>query len=105
MANANDVQQVLSNLGAAALGIASPTLAVRWVVGADPTEGAAATMSPTSTNEWGAPAAGVFTKTGGTAGIVMPDGSPAPATAAVLRLFPEVVVRLARLIASVIESR
>ncbi len=105
MANANDIQQILSNLGLTALGIESPRLAIRWVVGADPTEGAAATMSLTSTDEWVTPAAGVFIKTGGAAGIVMPDGSPAPTNAAVLRLFPEVVVRLARLIASVIESR
>lgn len=105
MANANDIQQIVSNLGLTALGIASPRLAIRWVVGADPAEGAAATMSLTSTDEWAAPAAGVFIKTDATAGIVMPDGSTAPTTAAVLRLFPQVILRLTRLIASVIEGR
>ena len=105
MVNANDVQQVLSNLGMGALGVASPRLAIRWVVGADPAEAAAETMSLTSTNEWVAPADGVFTRTGGAAGIVMADGSPAPTDAAVLQLFPQVVIRLARLIASVIEGR
>ena len=105
MANANDIQQIVSNLGLTALGIASPRLAIRWVVGADPAEGAPATLSLTSSDEWVAPAAGILIKTGGTTGIMMPDGSPAPTTAVVLRLFPQVVLRLARLIASVIEGR
>jgi hypothetical protein len=105
MTTANDVQQLLSNIGLTALGIESPRLAIRWVAGVDPGEGAAATMSLTSSDEWVAPAAGVFIKTGGTVGITMPDGSPAPTTAAMLRLFPQVVIRLARLIASVIEGR
>ena len=85
MTTANDIQQLLSNIGLTALGIESPRLAIRWVVGADPSEGAAATMSLTSSDEWVAPAAGVFIKAGGTAGITLPDGSPAPTTAAVLR--------------------
>ncbi len=124
MAVLDDIQQGFANLGLNQLGIASPLLAVRWTEDATPTEGAAESLSLTSTDGWVAPAGGVlsFTRVAAEAllaptqfvapagvltRILRPDGSSIPETelAAILRLHPQIYLRLTRLYASILESR
>jgi hypothetical protein len=101
----NDIQQGLSNVGFSLLGLAAPLLAVRWTVGSDPIEPAGGGgLSLTATEPWASPAAGVLTVDGGADRILLPTGQ-APAGASVLRLHPQVYLRLVRLYASFLEGR
>ena len=107
MFDIDDIQQVLSNAGLQSLGIANPSLSVKWTVdaGATLTEGASGTLHLVSTNNWVAPLGGILHKTNGTDRIIQPTGSPVPSNALVLQVHPMIHLRLKRFYAAIIEGR
>jgi hypothetical protein len=105
MSTLQDIERTASAIGLNLLGVASPALSVRWA-SADPAEGetGALSLSISSADQWIAPAAGVLFFGAAGERILMPDGSPAPSSAAVFRLHGQTYLRLARLIRAVIEG-
>ena len=107
MAVQDDIQQVISNAGLQALGIASPMLSVHWT---DNHESGAVTESAqpltvSCTNEWLAPVAGFLSVGAGWEKIILPSGDHITAGSVILRVFPQVYLRLQRLYATIIEGK
>ena len=105
MSTLQDIERTASVTGLNMFGIAAPVLAVRWCIG-NPVEGAAGSLSLSigDSDEWVAPASGVLFFGLSGERILLPDGTPAPANAAVFRVHAQVYLRIARLIRAVMEG-
>jgi hypothetical protein len=98
---------VLSTTGIRAFGIAMPVLAMRWSDGTVPTVGTDEMSLELGSGTWICPVAGSLRRldsvgTGVT--LLRADGSFATGPGALLRLFPQVELRLGRLYAQVLED-
>ncbi len=110
MAVQDDIEQVISNVGMQSLGIGSPAFSAHWTNNQNAnavseSTDAAKPITIVTADQWIAPMEGILSVRTNWEQIVLPSGNHITQNSVILRIYPQVHLRLKRLYATIIEGK